>query len=282
MKVKTLNYFQTSKNQVVYPASTWKRFFARILDLVFAVAIGSSLITWQLHPGRHSQKATDVAINAPEISAIVWTGWVLNLVGLIIFFYIIPIFNKKNPGQTVGKYIMGITPLYLNDSKVWKAIIIREIPWTLLYMLPIIFTMMTSNEAGFLYAQFSRLVALHRKNDIGEWTKVPSRFEWLNVYSRDARYGGLNMFQIVMTWFAWISNYIMLFAYPILWLSILFSPLRRGAHDHMASTAVVDLRTLMTKTDADKMTKRIIEGKDVTQPKKKTKKGEPPVDLKTK
>jgi len=38
--------------------------------------------------------------------------------GIITFNIIIPLLNRKNPGQSVGKMIMGTTPLYLSDKPV--------------------------------------------------------------------------------------------------------------------------------------------------------------------
>ena len=148
-KIKS-NYYELSENQIIYHAGFWKRFFARLFDFVLAMII-PSIISFVIF---HSQ------LNKVEYPK-AWNGIfllsnILSISLIIIVFFIIPVFNKKNPGQTLGKKIFKITILYFDENKVLKSIFLREMLLTVLFLIPIVFKLIGGFESNQMISIFKK------------------------------------------------------------------------------------------------------------------------------
>jgi len=92
--------------------------------------------------------------------------------------------------------------------------------------------------------------------------------------------GNLSVYQVVMVYFSKVFNYLLILTLPAIFITIAFNPMKRGGHDSMASTAVVDLRTVMTEEESNQMIDRIKDAPEKQEGEEvETNNDEPPIDL---
>ena len=89
---------------------------------------------------------------------------VVSIILILITMVIFPMFNKKNPGQTIGKKLLKITILNLEEGNIKLKIFLREIPLSFLYMLPILLQLISGIEAKHLFIMYSKQNEEYNKN----------------------------------------------------------------------------------------------------------------------
>jgi uncharacterized RDD family membrane protein YckC len=57
---------------------------------------------------------------------------IMTMVGMLFFNIIVPILNRKNPGQSLGKMMLKITPVFEQGANVPLTIVKRELPISIL------------------------------------------------------------------------------------------------------------------------------------------------------
>ncbi len=232
-------YFQTSENEYILPASTTKRFLARLLDLIIYTSISAiiMLIASQTVFNLNAlsfQEAIPGGYNALFMCAAGAT--IITAIGLGIIF---PLLNKKNPGQTLGKKALGITVIFFNkkENNV-RDIILRELP--IIGLLTI--TNLAILISGYNFINLSSFYNIFNLNKDNSFASI-SIWNFLKNSTSDA-YLGAQGYQMVFGYIQVIVSYIYLFFLLAIFLSIAFNRKKVGLHDSLAKTSVVDLSTI--------------------------------------
>lgn len=259
-------YFKLSDDNVIYPASILSRIGARLLDFFF-IWIIPFIITVIYIPLSTSSinEALDASNGNGDFSqavnqsydAVLMFVWILTIVIAFLFLIVLPYFNKKNYGQTFGKKILHITPLYVGDKNERNAFVLRELPIFTLFILPALFEIMMGYDASSFYFQF--LSYVDEGDFLADGEVFPGSFEFFSDYwANGDPYGILvdaglliSTFQVSMAYLQIISSMLFLIVLFILWISMLFENQKRGLHDQLSKTAVVNLRTMTTLESAE-------------------------------
>ncbi len=250
-------YFYIEGEKVIYPASTWKRIGARFVD-IFLVNIFLYLFFAILY-----SNITDYYIGEEMTSNDVYADFIPQLYSLafmlvisfailllIAFNLLIPLFNKKNPGQTFGKLLFGITPIFFTKSSK-KIITTRELPLTIIVIMPLIISLILGGNPIFYYSQAQDFI------DNGG-TIEKTKDETLAFYIFIREYmtnpnimpGGVTLNQVtaafiylkqIFTGIYWIFLIVLL-------ISIAFNPQKMGFIDKLANTSVVDLKKIIDRS----------------------------------
>ena len=161
----------------------------------------------------------------------------LSLLTWIFFLVLIPIFNPKNKGQSLGKMILKITPLYLDAKNKNLKIIIREIPILILFASGIVLTMITGYNTSYI---ISNIKNSEFSNDVAKLSN-----------DEILRSSGFSDFVVTMYIIKSIWNFIAFIGIIVLFVMIASNPQKRGPHDKMANVAIVDLKTKITIVEAE-------------------------------
>ncbi len=233
IEAKTL-YFETIDGQHILPASVTKRAIARFIDLISYGLIGSIFLI--IFYG-------NVQTNGPEFSVELYdwmfvVGVSATILSTLFFAFIYPLFiNKKNIGQTLGKQIFNITPMYLNKKYNPKLDIVkRELPLAIFYVFINIIVLLSG-------VNFISITNLY--NDfLQSASENPELISnWKFVSSADTIIGA-NGFQQAMGYTYIILSPLFFTIIVVFLLSIAFGKKKRGLHDLYAKTAIVDLSTM--------------------------------------
>ena len=115
-------YYFTGDGKIAYPAGAWKRGFTRLLDGIVA-SIPAFIFTLVYTYAYNDDAFYDAFLNVSNFQWSLVLAQVLAIVFPLIVFVVIPIFKE---GQTPFKKIFKIKPMFVNNTPVWKAIIVRE------------------------------------------------------------------------------------------------------------------------------------------------------------
>lgn len=275
---KQERYFYTGEKDLIFVASTWKRFFARIIDLLLALSIITIIYSITL-----GSISTPIPTTIPDMvigpvigstvsfqtamanfftyvpavfSPLFVSAQVISILLVLTIFIILPSFLSKHRGQTIGKKMLGITPLFLTEKNEIFSIIKRELFITLPLLLVLILTLLAGVEIVFIQNQFNLwIVATGNQAFFSDTTGVLDGYNYLSILGTplmtpyqfastilvDAGY--LAAWSATMILVSSIFSSIRFFLILALWISILANGKRMGIHDLFAKTAVVDLKT---------------------------------------
>ncbi|NOQ50254.1 MAG: hypothetical protein GQ557_01135 [Mycoplasmataceae bacterium] len=256
-------YFYIDSDRIVYPAATWKRVFARFFDLLMI-----NLILTLFFAIYYSTMSIDLTLNLNEQNFLYtdfvppfyqWFFMLLYSLAIAIIVFnclIFPLLNKKNPGQTLGKRLMNITPIYFKN-KGKKQVIIRELPLTLIFIFPLIILLLIGGIPSFYYQQYKQwtlgLEGLEKIPDGITNTPLPefnSLYDFFQngVTSKwlmgDQAISGFHASLLYFYNFAIGFYYIFVLA---LFISIVFSQKKIGIIDKIVKTSIVDLKTIIER-----------------------------------
>ncbi len=233
VEAKTL-YFETVDGKHILPASLTKRSVARFIDIITYGFIGSifMIIFYQ------NIKTNGATFEVEAYNWMFLVGVLITLFSTIFFAFIYPIFlNKKNIGQTLGKKLFNITPMYLNEKYNPKIDILkREMPIAFFYL----FINIVVLSIGFNYSSVTTLYNEFLLN-LSENPEYVSTWEFIK--NSDVLIGA-NGFQQAMGYLYTVLSPLFFTVMLILLLSIAFGTKKRGLHDQIANTAIVDLNTM--------------------------------------
>lgn len=289
-RINKKGVFTVGKDRVAYSSSFARRLGARLLDIIIGsipgfilMMIFNFVIATQPTPenvvaAQNLFKSFDNFIPSfynpmQMISAITYT------LGLITTTMVIPIFNKKYIGQSLGKRILSITPMYSGEFTYGKFIL-RE----LIIIGPILITHLLSIVAGAdpvwayvhwnSYAQAINESVMYTVEPpiVGGVNILPyatNPFDFFaNIWGNEnvvaEGFSGTwtsgtvmgdsiaNGFQAAMGWTKSSFQIIVLIWLALISLTILFDPVKRSIADKATNIAIIDERTLQTEKSFDK------------------------------
>ena len=247
IEAKTL-YFETVDGQHILPASLTKRSFARFIDFIMYGFIGNIFVI--IFYQNISTDNLGQSFQFESYGAYFLVGMILIILCTFFFALIYPLYlNKKNPGQSLGKQIFNITPMYLG-SKYHPTIDIlkRETIVVGLYLFLNALVLAT----GFNY---SSITALYNQYLLNIDSSNEIIYAWDFVVESPTLIGA-NNFQQTLGFIYLVVNPLFYFLLIILFMSIAFGTKKRGLHDKLANTAIVDLNT-MGKVESIKTTSEL-------------------------
>lgn len=256
-KSKNKSYYKFSDDKIIFSSNLSKRFWARALDFLIAGLIGKLILTIFSNVATPSIPKNPPLNSLPEyviaqFNPVMMIGWSLCFLGILFTLWIYPMFfNRKYPGQTFGKKIFKITPMYLHENKFYKSFILRESFVSLLLLfsfLLIIINGIDSSYVNYKYDVFRSSFSTIPNSlppSINQWNFI------LNIWNDQSI-----MFSITATQYMVVISFIQKIIYItwfvlliILFFTIAFNPSKRGMHDFISETVVVDLRTITKEKD---------------------------------
>ncbi len=283
-------YFYIAGDKVIYPASTWKRVGARFIDIflvnififIFFAVLYSSIGEFEINEEiAQSKNYADVVPQLYSPTFMIVTSF--GVIGLICLNLIIPLFNKKNPGQTFGKLLFSITPIFFTNSSK-KFIVLRELPLTIIVIAPLIILLIMGGNPNFYYSQAQEFIKFGGVIDPSELSHDAnlSFFYFVSHYLTNDKIMGdgpsLSGFAAGFVYLKQMTMAIYWIFLIVLWVSIAFNQQKMGLMDKLANTSVVDLKKVIDRS--------LIEGdpnyiEDTTLAPKDVSSNEgPPVELK--
>ncbi len=223
--------FKINDDQVIYKASFIKRFIARILD--FSIALFIPIIMSFIYFVVNLQ--TDNWYPQPWNWEFLLSG-ILAMIGIIFTMVIYPIINKKNPGQSIGKKILKIKILNIENKNISKVILIRELPISIFYILPIVLQLISGIEAKNLFASYLKQNEEYKKGIFDFLFNVlPNGVDGIKkVY----------MWQSIVNFISMIISRIEVFIFIGISISIIASPKNIGINDKKLGIAIVDISSI--------------------------------------
>lgn len=253
-----MSYIKISDGNVIYPATITKRIFARLLDFIFA-----SIVPFILTSIYYANFSNNEFIDAYNTQIMIELS--VSFASFAIFFIIIPSLNFKNLGQSLGKKILKITPLYFNEKNNFLSFILRESFIGILLILPtLIFiivgfnpTISTSLYAN-LYDSNPALNKVFLDPNYQEPAKsATGQIDFLiNIWGEGFYVKDIDHQYIIEGWqigfgiLGLVIGYLFFASILVVWISAGTNNQKRGLHDNLAKTAVVDLRTITTEKNA--------------------------------
>ncbi|BDV02311.1 MAG: hypothetical protein HPAVJP_2000 [Candidatus Hepatoplasma vulgare] len=266
-------YFKIEGDKVIYPASVLSRVGARLIDFIIiwfpAFLIVSIYVPLNVEGTSDATSFSQVVPN--QYDPVLMFSWAFTVFFAFFILMILPYYSK-NPGQTLGKKLFKITPLYLGEKNEKFAYILRELPITILFILPGIFELALGFDAQAYYLQYNAYLRNNPQFDTGN-PVYPSLFTFFKDYwggNADITSGNnvfdgspgqhLNTSGVAMCYLQVITSMIFLIVLIVLWISMLIDSQKRGYHDIASKTAVVNLKTITTLENAEKMYNELMGG----------------------
>lgn len=263
-------YFKIEDDKVIYPASVLSRVGARLIDFIIiwfpSFLIVSIYVPLNVEGTTSASEFAQVVPN--QYDSVLMFSWSFTIFFAIFILMILPYFSK-NPGQTLGKKLFKITPLYLGKKNEKFAYILRELPITFLFILPAIFELALGFDAQAYYFQYSSYLRNNSAfNDVNP--DYPSMFTFFSDYWGGTDTNGLldptlpgqhiSTAGVAACYLQVITSMIFIIVLFILWISMLVDAQKRGYHDIVSKTAVVNLKTITSLENAEKMYNELMGG----------------------
>ncbi len=258
-KVLIRNYFEIGDEKSIYPASGFKRFSAKLLDIVIVnlfvfilfiikdnVVLGSDGYLMDLSEVP-IYLINGIRVDVPlKEATLLISQWDFRIILFqiasiflwVIFLIIIPIFNFKNKGQSVGKKVFSITPLYLDGKNKTIKIILREIPFVIIFSLSSIMTLISGYEMNIIISEYYQEFNLN-----GE----------LQGAGINDIMGAIGFSSFVKTMFS-IQTYLTMFLFIyilVIFILLVRNPQKIAIHDKFVNEAIVDLKTIVSTNEAE-------------------------------
>lgn len=287
-------YYKIGNKEAIETSKMGQRFLARLTDLLIALLPGFLIISIYQFVATNGvseasitnvmQKLVDGGIALDNISSadlfngllvaqynwVIMMGWSISIIGLISVFFVFPLLNKKNFGQTIGKWLFKITPLYLSDNQT-KSLILRETLMIAPVILTFIFLMAGGYSVGLWFSKYSQILNLTMSDSTGTnliadrfveiQSGIPSTYSifdfMLNIGNNTQV---LNNSRVTLAASAssggiLLTSEIFKILVSINWLvlTIFITANKKGKSpiDMASKTAIVDLKTVTSVTEAE-------------------------------
>ena len=195
------------------------------------------------------------------------------MIGMVLFNILIPMFNPKHKGQSLGKMIFKITPIFEDGDNANWSIVKRELPISLFQVLILTMILSTGYNLQFMAMQYKQWyesiinanaavlpeIIEQFKTAVPHYTNI---WHFITVIAPNAQYVASNAISIgqVITGY---TKEILEIAWPLLliviMISIAFGENKRGLHDRFSKTSIIDLKTLQTEENYKKLVEKKVE-----------------------
>ena len=205
------------------------------------------------------------------------TIFVISTILTIINFFILPIFFLD--GKTWGKKIFKLEVLQLGEKPLWQSILKREIPLAIFSLSVSIITFTTSRSLSLSLIDINNEIAIANENQPNNKQSFILMKEFLFNLKKDklittSEYSLHRASSILR-----MISFILIIG---LFLTVVFSKEKRGIHDMMAETVIVDGWGITTMEQYEKRHKGYDIADNVILPEDELKKSKPknkPIDL---
>ncbi|AHK22177.1 RDD family protein [Candidatus Hepatoplasma crinochetorum Av] len=253
-KVK-MSYIKIGDNKVIYPATITKRIFARLIDFLLAWIVPFILLSIY-----YAKFSNNNFVDPYDTQIMI--GLSVSFASFFLFFILIPLLNFKNIGQSLGKKFLKITPLYFREKNNILSFLIRESFLGILLVIPTIF---------FLIVGFNPVVSeslyFSLWNDHKVFTDVANQIPGkdpsgqidfiINVWGEGFYISGIDGkeyiiegWQMGLAITGMVIGWLFFISVIIVWITAGTNTQKRGLHDDLAKTAVVDLKTIISEEQA--------------------------------
>lgn len=253
-----MSYIKISDGNVIYPATITKRICARLLDFIFA-----SIVPFILTSIYYANFSNNEFIDSYNTQIMIELS--VSFASFAIFFVLIPMLNFKNLGQSLGKKIFKITPLYFSEKNNFWSFLLRESFIGILLILPtLIFIIVGFNPtiSTSLYANlYDSNPTLNKVFLDPNWEiqgeSASGQIDFLiNIWGEGFYVQNIDHQYIIEGWqvgfgiLGLVIGYLFFVSIIVVWISAGTSNQKRGLHDNLAKTAIVDLKTITTEKNA--------------------------------
>ena len=300
-KLGKAGLFYMSNGQVAMSSSVGRRFWARLLDFIFSAIIGSIIfMSFYYTGGVETASSSNVLVEgweqALQAGSTNWQDYfytfdnymhtaynpyflasvIVPMFGMIFFNIGFPLINPKHKGQSLGKMILKITPIFETNKNIAWTIVKREMPLSLFQVLILITLAIVGVNSNFMAMQYKQWYESIQNSELA--VVIPELENPLDLYNAvvpyyrniwhfiteiapNSAYVASNAFNTSQVAFAYIGQMLSIswtLILLILFISIALGPNKRGLHDQFAHTAVVDLRTLQSEENFEMLVEKKI------------------------
>jgi len=268
-------FFKTNDNIYAQPATITKRALARLIDYLLISIIPA--ILFMVNAGQNN--GANALYDDPTMySGLFVGGAILYICSYLAFLVAIPMFND---GKSIGKMALRITPLFMNRQNKYFGLIIRELFFGILLALAYIFLLIAGGNWMDFYNNLIYSDIFTTRYDEAFPGYVTSKIDWYSFETYigqlfggtgELSYGGtkvendstLYSTPLIGSYEYHYWQYQMYRAYQItisvsfvvilfIWLTMLFSKDKRGFHDILAQTTIVEDNSIMNENRYQQM-----------------------------
>lgn len=253
-KVK-MSYIKIGDNKVIYPATITKRIFARLIDFLLAWIIPFILLSVY-----YANFSNDHFVDPYDTDIMI--GLAVSFASYFTFFILIPLLNFKNIGQSLGKKFLKITPLYFKEKNNILSFLIRESFLGILLLVPTIFFLIVGfnpvvSESLYFSLWNDQKVFVDTLNNIPAKDPAGQIDFIINVWGEGFYVSGVDGKEyIIEGWQMGVAitgmvvGWLFFISIIVVWITAGTNTQKRGLHDDLAKTAVVDLKTIISEEQA--------------------------------
>ncbi len=256
-KVLIKNYFEIGDDKSIYPATGFKRFSAKLLDILIVnlfvfilfliknnVVLSDEgyLMKIEAIPLSYYDLLKVTRVDSLPFVELLISQWdfrimifqVTSIFMWVFFLIIVPIINFKNKGQSLGKKVFSITPLYLDNKNKTIKIILREIPFIFIFSFSNIVALISGYEINIIISEYFNEVNVKDSNINDIMNSI-----------------GFNSFVISMFSFQSYLSLAMFIYILVVFFLLVKNPQKIAIHDKFVNEAIVDLKTIISTQEAE-------------------------------
>lgn len=252
-----MSYIKISDGNVIYPATITKRIFARLLDFILA-----SIVPFILTSIYYANFSSNEFIDSYNTKIMIELS--VSFASFAVFFILIPLLNFKNLGQSLGKKMLKITPLYFSEkNNIWSFLLRESFIGALLIIPTLIFIIIGINPtiSASLYANLYDSNSTLTKVFLDPAFQNPGpsisgQIDFLGLWNNGFYVKNIDHQYIIENWqvglgiLGLVIGYLFFISILVVWISAGTNNQKRGIHDTLSKTAIVDLKTITTEKNA--------------------------------
>lgn len=243
-------YYKLNENEIIYSAKLGKRIAARLLDFIIAGLIGSLLATiyvWVAAPGIPSEPTNALDYYLLDYyDPVLMSGWAVALSGTFFYLWLVPLLNFRHPGQTIGKRVLNITPMFLSDRNVYWSIAFREFFVSGFQLIWYVCILIVGMDVSYLFASYREFYNAFEDPTTQGLVYIGTQWQFIFTIWPDSTVMGSMVSNPTKMTFGFLSEFfkILWFAFlVIITFTVAFMKNKRGLHDIAAKTVIVDLKS---------------------------------------
>ncbi len=241
-------YFEIDDQNAIFPSTGGKRFAAKLLDILLVsiiIFIIDITYTYTTLSGGFFDDNMNLTIEQWSSPLMIVTT--ISILVWITFLIVIPLLNFKEKGQSLGKMVFSITPMYLDKKNKEIKIILRELPYIILFASSNIMILITGYNVPAIISEFI-------SSDIAGTTTMTVKELIGTIFTNSGNVGYVTTCYIATVWISFITLILLIF----LFISITSNQQKRGYCDKMVNVAMVDLKTIIPLNEAEARFNQII------------------------
>lgn len=262
-RINKRGVYTVSDDRVAFSTSFLRRAGARIFDYIIGGLTGFLIYviftnTQIMRPESANIWFDGQIQNFSIYSHDLYNGWFIgaysaSIIGILITTMLIPLINWKYLGQSLGKMLLGVAPIF-EGKFAYGKFILKEMIITTPVLISYVFGLIIGIDPVWLFVQWNTYAQkVNQLPNIGLGPIKPianNPFDFFaNIWSNSNHLGALASTSLMSNigWAKSSFQIITLIWMIIISISILFDPVKRSIADKASNIAIIDTRTLQSQ-----------------------------------